>query len=257
MGVAVSGTVNVVTANTTASIGNNAHINDLPGTPDTRQSVLVAAADQFHLLVVSGALAVGSVGVGVGVTVGVIDITTEAKIGNDATVKAAKDVAVVASGSEAMISVAVTLAGGAVGVAGAVGVFVMHVTTHADTGSFVTIRAGNNGLISASDDTKLIAVTGGAAGGFVGVGVGVQVDVGDEGHAGLDRRQQQHRLRRHAGLAAQRHLGRQQAEGHELRPDVVPRPRRPGALERELLRARDRDRRRLRRRRRPGRTSRS
>src|SRR5262249_26525667 len=141
----------------------------------SRQSVLVAAADQFHLLIVSGSLAVGSVGVGVGVTVGVIDITTNASIGDGAVVNAAKDVAVIASGTEAMISVAVALAGGAVGVAGAVGVFVMHVTTHAFTGSFVTIRAGNNGLISASDGTKLIAVTGGAAGGFVGVGVGVQV----------------------------------------------------------------------------------
>ncbi len=175
VGVAVSGTVSVVTANTTASIGANAHINDLAGAPDSRQSVLVAAADQFHLLIVAGSLAVGSVGVGVGATVGVIDITTDASIGNGAVVKAAKDVAIVATGSEAIISVAVTLAGGAVGVAGAVGVFVMHVTTHASTGSFVTIRAGNNGLLSASDDTKFIAVTGGVAGGFVGVGVGVQV----------------------------------------------------------------------------------
>jgi len=138
----VSGTVSVVTATTRATIGTNAHINDLPGTPDTRQSVLVAAADQFHLLLVSGALGAGAVGVGVGVTVGVIDITTEAKIDTGAVVNAAKDVSVVAGGNEAMISVAVTLAGGAVGVAGAVGVFVMHVATHADTGDFVTIPRG-------------------------------------------------------------------------------------------------------------------
>ena len=58
---------------------------------------------------------------------------------------------------------------------GAVGVLVFNMTTLAFTGSGVTIRAGNNGLISASDDTKVISVTGGAAGGFVGVGVGIQV----------------------------------------------------------------------------------
>ncbi|MEX1357532.1 MAG: hypothetical protein WD981_02810, partial [Gaiellaceae bacterium] len=174
-GVAVGGTVDIIDVETSATIGDDAAINTLPGAPSANQSVLVAAADQFNLLLIAAAVGGGTVGVGAGVTVALIDIETHAHIGDGAIVLAAKDVAVVATGSERMTSITVAGAGGFVGVAGAVGIFIFDVETHATTGEFVTIQAGGNVLVSVADDTKLLAITGGAAGGFVGVGAGIAV----------------------------------------------------------------------------------
>ena len=62
--------------------------------------MLVAAADQFHLVLVAAAIGGGTVGVGVGVTNGLITITTDALIDDSAALRAAKDIAVNAGGSE-------------------------------------------------------------------------------------------------------------------------------------------------------------
>ena len=175
-GVAVGGTVDVITATTKASIGKNTHINDpVSGVVDPNQSVLVAAGDAFHLVLVAAAIVAGTVGVGVGVTVGLIDLTTDAIIDDSATVRAAKDVVVNASGNEGMTSVTASGGGGFVGVAGAVTVFLLNVHTFANTGTFITIAAGNNAQLAAQDDTKFVGVTGGLAVGFVGVGAGVSI----------------------------------------------------------------------------------
>src|SRR5262249_36262076 len=99
----------------------------------------------------------------------------DAFIDNSANVNANNDVLVTAEGKDTIVSVAVAVGGGVVGVAGAVSVIVLNTHTFADTGTRVNIDAGNNVLMSSSDDTKVIVVAGGVAGGFVGVGVGVGV----------------------------------------------------------------------------------
>ena len=163
--------------------------NDPNGSASTNQSVLVAAGNAFHLLMVGGSIAIaGSVGVGATVTVGLVTLNTAAFIDNSATVKAANDVMVSATGRETIVSVAVSGGGGTVGVAGAVSVILLKTHTLAiaggppafntndpDTGLGATITAGNNLLVSARDDTKVLVVAGGVAGGFVGVGAGVGV----------------------------------------------------------------------------------
>ena len=171
----MSGTVQVVTSNTSAYVGKSAKVNVPNLGAGVDQSVLVAAGNVFHQLLVAASVAGGEVGVGASVTVGVVTLNTDAYIDDSATVNAANDVVVSANGQDTIVSVAFSGAGGIVGVAGAVSVIVLNTHTYADTGTGVTITAGNNVFLSASDATKLIIVAGGVAGGFVGVGVGVGV----------------------------------------------------------------------------------
>ncbi|WP_367889442.1 hypothetical protein [Humibacter ginsenosidimutans] len=174
-GVGVGGSVNVVTATTTASVGEYAQIDAANSGANAAQSVLVDAGNAFSLLMISAVAAGGTVGVGASAAVGIVKLTTDALIAQSAYVAAQRDVDVVATATDAVTSVALTGAGGFVGVAGAASVIVLTTHTYADTGLAVTISAGNNVLIGAHDDTTIIAVGGGAAGGFVGVGIGVAV----------------------------------------------------------------------------------
>jgi len=174
-GVGVGGTVNIITVDTNATIGNNATVND-PSGDNAAQSVLVAAGNQFHLLLVSVTVAVGGgAGVGGSVNVAVLSLHATALIDDNATVYAEKDVVVSATQSETLVAITFAAAGGTVGVAGAVGVIVLGTQTWAKTGGGVSITAGNNVAFLAQDTTKITGITGGAAGGFVGVGVGVYV----------------------------------------------------------------------------------
>ena len=145
----------------------------IPANPD--QSVVVAAGNMFHDLMVAAAVAGGEVGVGASVGVGLVTINTDASIGTGPRWTPP----VTSSWSrwvpESLISVVITAAGGEVGVAGAASVLVLNMTTHAETGTGVVITAGNNILVAAQDSTSLIVVAGGVAGGVVGVGVGVAV----------------------------------------------------------------------------------
>ena len=52
---------------------------------------------------------------------------------------------------------------------------ILNVHTFATTGTNVTIVAGNNVLVSARDDSKLVLITASLAGGYVGIGVAVGV----------------------------------------------------------------------------------
>src|SRR6201999_4373667 len=110
------------------------------------------------------------------VTVGVVTLNTDAFIDDSPVGGPAKDGVISPNNKGQKILVAgATGAGGLGGVTGAVSVIVLNTHTYADTGSDVTISAGNNVLVSSRDDTGLIVVAGGVAGGFVGVGVGVGV----------------------------------------------------------------------------------
>jgi len=181
----VSGAVNVVNATTLAYIGQSAHVNcNLTDSTCTNnvanaganQSVDVAAGDSFQQLGIAGSLAVGGdVGVAPGASVRVATITTKAYIDNSAVVHANNTIAIQASGNESLVSVAVSVGGGTVGVAASVSVSVMHVTTYADTGAGTTLDSAGNVLLSAADQTGLISVAGSVGGGFVGASAGVGV----------------------------------------------------------------------------------
>ncbi|WP_345762181.1 beta strand repeat-containing protein [Diaminobutyricibacter sp. McL0608] len=175
VGVSVSGSVNVVTANTSAFIGRVAQINVNNAGASSAQSVVVTAGNAFQLLIVAASIAAGAVGVGANAAVGIVTLNTDAVIGTGAVVNAARDVVVASNASDQITAVAAAAAGGAVGVAGVVSVIVLSTHTYADTGLGVAITAGNNVLFSAADATKITVVSGGAAVGAVGVGVGVAV----------------------------------------------------------------------------------
>ncbi|WP_141847710.1 beta strand repeat-containing protein, partial [Humibacillus xanthopallidus] len=184
----VSGTVSVITVTTTASIGASARVNcasesdcstNVAGA-DPAQSVIVLAGNSFHQLGIAAAAAgAGSVAAGAGVAVGVIEITTTSSIGNTTVVNAKGDIVVEADASESFVSVAASAAiGGDAGLAGAVGVTVLDLTTSATTGTGVTLRADNNVLVIANDTTDLVLVAASlGAGVWAGLGAGVSVAV--------------------------------------------------------------------------------
>ena len=175
-GVGVGGTVNVITVDTNATVGQHATVNSDTTSRNSGQSVLVASGNQFHLLLAAASIAIGGgAGVGAGVNVAVLSIHATSLVDDYANVQAAKDVVVSATQQESLVAVTLAAGGGTVGVAGAVGVIVLGTQAWAKTGSHVTITAGNNAAFLARDDTKITGITGGAAGGFVGVGVGVYV----------------------------------------------------------------------------------
>ena len=174
--VAIGGSVNIVTATTRASIGVSAKIN-VPNTgANSQQSVIVAAGNQFHLRMVSGAVAVGLyAGVAPSASVGIVTLTTDAYIDNLAQVNAANDVRISATATDGVVSVALAGGGGIAGIAGAVSVILLTTHSYADTRSGDIIHAGNNMLVAASDASEITVVAGGIAGGVVGIGAGVAV----------------------------------------------------------------------------------
>ncbi|TMB93338.1 MAG: hypothetical protein E6J38_11040, partial [Chloroflexi bacterium] len=176
-GVGVGGAVNVITVDTTAKVGANAHVNDpAPSGANADQSVFVSAGNQLHVLFASASLSIGGgAGVGVGVGVAVLHEYATALVDDSAIVRAAKDIVITSSQQESIVGFTAAGAGGTAGVAGAVGVIVLGAQSWGKTGTGVTLAAGGNVAILASDDTKVIGITGGAAGGFVGVGVGIYV----------------------------------------------------------------------------------
>src|SRR5262249_15253378 len=160
-------------------------------TPNSAQSVRVAAADQYYELEVAASLAIGGeVGVAVPITVRVVNIDTYAYIGDGANVHAAKDISITSNGQESIIGVTAGAGGGTVGVAGTISVTVANVHTYACTGTptdpnkkykcdngGATLNADNNVLVEATDSSKYVLITIGIAGGFVGVGLAVGIAI--------------------------------------------------------------------------------
>ena len=87
------------------------------------QSVAVNAVNEFSAFSFAGGLAVGFVGIGGGVDVGVVRNDTTAYIGNNAKVGARSDVDVNALADRDIDAVAIAVAGGAVAAAGSVSVW--------------------------------------------------------------------------------------------------------------------------------------
>ena len=135
-GIAISATINVVDTDTRAYIGSGAQLNaDTSGASDS-QSVHIAAGNDFYHLAVAGTLAGGVVGVSPAADVTVLDNTTEAYIGSGAStlVKAKDDITVEAHAREDILLIAFGIAGGVVGIGGAVNVLTIDNTTTAYIG---------------------------------------------------------------------------------------------------------------------------
>ena len=197
--VSLAGSINVDTIHTSAHIGGSAKVNcnvltscaDNVPSANVDQSVRVAAANQFYELGIAVSVAVGgTAGVAVPVGVRVANIDTSAWVGNNAAINAMRDIAITANSKETVVSVAVGVGGGTVGVAGTISVTVLNVHTYACTGTPTDVNqpwacltggadliSNGNVLVAANGTTKLVLVTIALAGGYVGVGAAVGVGV--------------------------------------------------------------------------------
>ncbi len=185
-------------------------------------NVLFSATDTTKPLLITASLAGGFVGVGVAVGVASITKDTEAFIGASSIVDALAGgsgeaciydgstgngcsstapgfetgtlggVLVESTSTENVFGLAASAGGGFVGVAGGVGVTLLHVTTDAYIGNNTKVNcnfdcsatvsgshAGQSVNVSAADNFKSLTVAGGVAGGFVGVAGGVDIGVAD------------------------------------------------------------------------------
>jgi hypothetical protein len=176
-GVSLAADVPVITTDTRATIGTAALINQGPGTANSQQSVIVAAASDLYHFGLAGSLAGGgAAGVGGGGSVAIVDATTQAAIGTGATTSAARDIGVTARAREDFVSVAAAAAaGGTVGVAGGVTVIVVDTNTTATLAG--TALAGRNVDVVADDKTRVSMLAGSIAIGVAGGGVGASVGV--------------------------------------------------------------------------------
>src|SRR6185436_663616 len=178
----------------------------------------VRASDDTNVLLISGALGAGYVGVGASVGVMVIDKDTSAFIGDGAIVDARGDhsgfgetqvpgvlsgtlsgggsangfneasrsgVIVQAESSEDIIQISIAAGFGFVGVSGAVGVSIIESDTTAWIGNADVNQTNDNAgaalgqgvYVGADNEARMITFSGAIAGGFVGVGGAVYVGV--------------------------------------------------------------------------------
>ncbi len=138
VGVAPAVGVNIVDNTTLASIGNNALVN-------AKNDILVEASGKENVVMVGMGVAAGAVGVGAVVDVLSISNQTTASIGNSSTVHAGGDVLVSANDDTHVLELSGALAGGFVGVGGAVGVMLIDKTTDATIGTNAHVDADGAG----------------------------------------------------------------------------------------------------------------
>ncbi|HEV8463176.1 MAG TPA: hypothetical protein VGQ38_20990, partial [Gaiellaceae bacterium] len=181
--VSISGVITVFEVHTDAHIGSNAKVNCATtaclanvGGADGAQSVRVASANQFYQLGITATLAIAATaGVAVPVGVRLVKLNSDASVGANTAIFAARDITITSNGKDTGVTVVAGAGGGLVGVAGSVSVTILNTHTYASTGDNVKLHAGGNVLVSATEPTKLILVVASIAGGFVGVGAAVGV----------------------------------------------------------------------------------
>ncbi len=133
-GVAGGVTVELISSNTTAYVGNNAIVNTASGA-GAAQAVNIAAVNSTNVNSTGGGLGGGIAGIGGAVDVGVVKNNTVAYIGQNATVDAAGDINVNALSSKNVTSKALSAAGGLVAAAGSLSVWTIGtdvVSTYSD-----------------------------------------------------------------------------------------------------------------------------
>ena len=181
----VSGSVAVLTNDTTAYIASNANINSSNAGAASTQAVLVAAGNDAAFLGVAFAASFAASGLTPGAVVLVINNTTEASIDDGARVAALGNVEVLAHSSGDILTIAAGVAIGETVLAGSIAFVQVNDTTQANIGSSATsaatgaqVNAGGNVLVDATDDTVTYMITGSAA--FsVGDAIGAAVSIVD------------------------------------------------------------------------------
>ena len=149
VGVAPSVGVNVIGNTTLATIGTGATVNAL-------NNIAVEATAQEDIVMIGIGVAAGSVGVGAVVDVLVVGNTTTASIGDSAHVHAGGDVFVSAEDDTHVLELSGALAGGVVGVGGAVGVMVIGKDTEATIGADAHVDGlGNGGGVGGTLDGNI------------------------------------------------------------------------------------------------------
>ena len=178
----ISGVVTVVETHTDAHIGHDAKVNcgltcaTNVGGANGAQDVRVASANQFYQLGITASLAIGGdAGVAVPVSVRLVKLNSDAWVDHDTTINAKRNITITSNGRDTAVTVVAGAGGGLVGVAGSVSVTILNTHTYAQTNAHVSLHAGGNVLIGASEPSKITLVVASIAGGFVGVGAAVGV----------------------------------------------------------------------------------
>jgi hypothetical protein len=179
-GVAGSGGVTVVNRHVDAYIDDHAVVDQATDNVSPDQSVFVLASDRTDHVGAGGAIALGgSGGIGAGIDVGVMTKETKARIGAGTTVSAQDNVQVQAFSQEKVVSVAAS--GSAAvgnGIAGAVDVYVVRLTTKAFVDASSRVTAEGSVVVAAADKTEVDFIGGNAAvGGDAGIGGAIVVPV--------------------------------------------------------------------------------
>ena len=176
VGIAASAPVTLLNQFTRAYIAANASVNQAAGA-GSDQSVNILASDTTGMLGIGGALAFGkNAGVGAGADVAVINKTTEAYIGQAATVGAQSNILVRARNIENFDSVAGSLAGGkSAGIAGAASVYVVTDITRAYIAPYAQVMAEGSILLTALDQDEYDLIDATAQFGQAGIGAGAGV----------------------------------------------------------------------------------
>jgi hypothetical protein len=162
-GVAGAVNVNVLTANTTAQLGNNVVVNGT-GTADADQSVYVAAIDTLELDVIGGAAGLGAAGVAGSVDVGIIRSNTNATVGTNTTVNAASNIGVGSASTRDVDSLVIGASAGVGALAASVAVYSLYATVDAASKNSLNGSGGNNGATYADSATKTNVISDGLGG---------------------------------------------------------------------------------------------
>ena len=155
VGVAPSVGVNVIKNTTIAAIDGSAVVH-------AAGDVAVEASGTENVVLIGMGVAAGAVGVGAVVDVLSISNTTTASIGASATVLAGGTVFVNATDSTQVFELSGALAGGFVGVGGAVGVMLISKSTDAEIGSFASVEGLGKDAGSGVGGVLVGTITGGA-----------------------------------------------------------------------------------------------
>jgi len=164
--------ITVLTERVTAGIGKSALVT-------AGDSVLINAKNDLDVVNVVGSLGIGgTTGVGLGISVEVLNTETKAYIGDDATVTAKDDIALTALSTEDMTSVVVGIGGGGTtSVVGSGNVHTMTTNTVAEIGKSA-VTAEDTVVVNAVDDSSVNIAAGAVGGGgtaAVGGALGVNV----------------------------------------------------------------------------------
>jgi hypothetical protein len=179
VGVAAALSLNVIVADTEASVGEGAKLNASAGFENAEKVAITARDDTVLVGVSGGGAGGGDAGVGAALDTAVVVKKVKAFIADDtvadgkvATVKADKEVVIDAAATEAIVSIAAGFAGGAkAGVGGSVSIGVVANEVQAFVGKSAAVDTDGNVLISAQDDTTaVLTAIAGAGGGQAGVG---------------------------------------------------------------------------------------